>query len=152
MGRLFRLTQFSLIQGHYRYVIILLLLLLSFGSHHQGTRILAARRVLHQELLRVAGEWQGVLSSLALELLQVPREQWHSCKGVPAMVRNLVQEREAVLAFMHTVCDEVRVVGCRHRDEVFSRESCMGVPAMVHNFVLAFVHTVCDEVRVVGCN
>jgi hypothetical protein len=59
------------------------------------------------ELLRVAGEWQAVLSSLALELLQVPRDQWHTCKGVPAMVRNLVQEREAVLAFVHTVCDEV---------------------------------------------
>ena len=28
------------------------------------------------------------------------------------MVRSLVQEREAVLAFVHTVCDEVRLVGC----------------------------------------
>lgn len=42
--------------------------------------------------------------------MQMPREQWASCSGVPAMVRNLIQEREAVLAFVHTIVDEVRTV------------------------------------------
>ncbi len=33
--------------------------------------------------------------------------------GVEHMIRNLTQEREAVLAFLFTVCDEVRNTRCR---------------------------------------
>jgi hypothetical protein len=48
-----------------------------------------------------------VLPALALELLQVPQERWASCANVGRMIANLVSEREAVAAFVNTVCSEV---------------------------------------------
>lgn len=71
---------------------------------------MAARTGLLTELNRVAAEWQGVLPTLALQLLQVPRAQWHTVAAVQAMVMNLAAEREAVVGFLHTVIDEVGVL------------------------------------------
>jgi hypothetical protein len=66
----------------------------------------SARRSLLSELSRVARDWAAVLPTLALELLQVPQERWASCPHVERMVANLVAEREAVVAFVDTVCNE----------------------------------------------
>ncbi|KAI8470482.1 MAG: hypothetical protein J3K34DRAFT_420654 [Monoraphidium minutum] len=65
-----------------------------------------ARRELLQELHRVASEWGGVLQSLALQLLGVPRARWSGVPAVQALVTNLAAERGAVLAFLHRVVDE----------------------------------------------
>jgi hypothetical protein len=73
----------------------------------QSAAIVAARRSLLVELSRVATEWKTLLSPLALQLLQVPREQWHKVAAVQAMVANLAAERDAVVAFLHHVMDEV---------------------------------------------
>jgi hypothetical protein len=51
--------------------------------------------------------------SAVLLLLQVPKEQWHTVAAIQAMVDNLAAEREAVVAFLHTIVDEVR--GDRYR-------------------------------------
>ena len=40
------------------------------------------------------------------------------------MVCSLVQEREGVLTFVHTVCDEVRLVGCNQAVSVSLTRSC----------------------------
>jgi hypothetical protein len=79
-------------------------------SKEQLEAIAAARAGLLSELHRVASEWQSVLPTLALQLLQVPRAQWHSVAAVQAMVMNLAAEREAVVGFLHTVIDEVRAI------------------------------------------
>lgn len=76
-------------------------------SRQQLRDVVDARRGLLQELQRVAAEWQKVLPTLALQLLQVPKEQWHTVAAVQAMVDNLAAEREAVVAFLHTIVDEV---------------------------------------------
>jgi hypothetical protein len=70
----------------------------------------SARSSLLSELHRVAADWQRVLPTLALQLLQVPRVQWHTVAAVQAMVNNLAAEREAVVGFLHTLIDEVRQV------------------------------------------
>lgn len=77
-------------------------------SKEQLEAIASARAGLLSELHRVASEWQGVLPTLALQLLQVPRAQWHTVAAVQAMVMNLAAEREAVVGFLHTVINEVR--------------------------------------------
>lgn len=79
-------------------------------TREQSATIVAARRSLLAELRRVAAEWQQTLSTLALQLLQVPRDQWHKVAAVQAMVSNLAAEREAVVAFLHTIMDEVCAV------------------------------------------
>jgi hypothetical protein len=144
-------------------------------SRQQLREVVDARRGLLTELQRVAAEWQKVLPTLALQLLQVrcicgglscagmcmmcvqlseqmrsssvpaaasmvtcaqtcssdlidaeqlsflscmlllllhcagqvPKEQWHTVAAVQAMVDNLAAEREAVVAFLHTIVDEV---------------------------------------------
>ncbi|KAF8070905.1 COG8 [Scenedesmus sp. PABB004] len=76
-------------------------------SGEQLAAMAAARRSLLAELTRVADEWQKVLPTLALQLLQVPRARWHTVAAVQGMVGNLSAEREAVVAFLHTVVDEV---------------------------------------------
>ncbi|KAF6253607.1 hypothetical protein COO60DRAFT_1668193 [Scenedesmus sp. NREL 46B-D3] len=76
-------------------------------SRQQLREVVDARSGLLTELQRVAAEWQKVLPTLALQLLQVPKEQWHTVAAVQAMVDNLAAEREAVVAFLHTIVDEV---------------------------------------------
>jgi hypothetical protein len=79
-------------------------------SKAQTDAIVSARSSLLSELHRVAADWQRVLPTLALQLLQVPRVQWHTVAAVQAMVNNLAAEREAVVGFLHTLIDEVRQV------------------------------------------
>lgn len=81
--------------------------LLVANSQQQADSIIAARSNLLAELHRVAADWQRVLPNLALQLLQVPRAQWHTVRAVQAMVTNLAAEREAVVGFLHVVMDEV---------------------------------------------
>lgn len=76
-------------------------------SKEQSSAIVSARAGLLAELQRVAADWQRVLPTLALQLLQVPRAQWHTVGAVQAMVTNLAAEREAVVGFLHTLIDEV---------------------------------------------
>jgi hypothetical protein len=76
-------------------------------SKEQTNAIVSARSSLLSELHRVAADWQRVLPTLALQLLQVPRVQWHTVAAVQAMVNNLAAEREAVVGFLHTLIDEV---------------------------------------------
>lgn len=76
-------------------------------SQQQSAAIITARTSLLTELRRVAQEWQSLLSTLALQLLQVPRDQWHRVAAVQGMVANLSAERDAVVAFLHTIMDEV---------------------------------------------
>lgn len=78
-------------------------------SKEQTDATVAARTALLTQLNRVAADWQRVLPTLALQLLQVPRAQWHTVAAVQAMVNNLAAEREAVVGFLHTLIDEVCV-------------------------------------------
>lgn len=55
----------------------------------------------------MASEWSGVMQSLALQLLGVPRQRWSEVPAVQALVQNLAAEREAVMAFLHRTVDEV---------------------------------------------
>jgi hypothetical protein len=48
---------------------------------------------------------------------QVPKEQWHTVAAVQAMVDNLAAEREAVVAFLHTIVDEVSQLQMRSLQE-----------------------------------
>eukprot|EP00775_Hariotina_reticulata_P006223 gene6223-6460_t len=75
-------------------------------SKSQAAAMAAARRSLLAELKNVAAEWQKILPTLALQLLQVPKQQWHTVTAVRSMVANLAAEREAVVAFLHTLLDE----------------------------------------------
>lgn len=83
--------------------------MVSTCSKEQTDGIVAARTALLTQLNRVAADWQRVLPTLALQLLQVPRAQWHTVAAVQAMVNNLAAEREAVVGFLHTLIDEVCV-------------------------------------------
>lgn len=53
----------------------------------QVSSLAAARRELLHELSRVAQEWQRVLPTLALQLLQVPRDQWHTVAAVQVSIK-----------------------------------------------------------------
>jgi len=90
-------------------------------SKQQTETIVAARSTLLAELHRVAADWQRVLPTLALQLLQVPRAQWHTVAAVQAMVNNLAAEREAVVGFTHTLIDEVCVCVFGGEDEGWER-------------------------------
>lgn len=76
-------------------------------SKHQEHAVHVTRASLLNDLRKVASEWQQLLPVLALELLQISKDQWHMCGTVKSVIRNLAQEREAVLSFLYTVCDEV---------------------------------------------
>lgn len=90
------------------FLLLSLLACCCSSSKEQTDAIVSARTSLLTELNRVAADWQRVLPTLALQLLQVPRAQWHTVGAVQAMVTNLAAEREAVVGFLHTLIDEVR--------------------------------------------
>lgn len=103
---------------------------------------MSARAGLLAELHRVAADWQRVLPTLALQLLQVPRAQWHTVGAVQAMVTNLAAEREAVVGFLHTLIDEVRQMHLSRFDLCCRPVVCVYRASLLSQQLIAPLHCI----------